>query len=794
LFLLSWILYPAVLAVLCLGCGLLADRLAGRSLPRALLLPVGFAAVIVLATLLTVLDATAELAAPAITAAALAGFGLALAGGRRAALRPSAAWLAPAAATGIAFGALAAPVVLTGQPGLTGFQRIVDIASQIDLASYLVDHGRSLAGVTRDSSYHVVADQLLQGGYPGGAQAALGATAQVSGLDVIWAWQPFMAWMAGMLALALYVLLGRAIPHRGARALAAGVAAQPTILYSYALTSGVKELAAAAIVALTAALVAAAPRPALPIGLALAAGLCAVNVGIAPWVLVLLAVAFGPPLLAVARRRERLHVGGRTWLLATAGVVLVAVPAIAAAIKLAPFLRAGGPADLGNLADPVPFWSTFGPWLTSDHRYALSLNGTETTTAILAAGAALLALAGVVAAVRRRDRGLYAAAAAGVIAVAFVVIQATAWVELKAFAITAPLAVALAFGGAAALHGAGLRRWAALAAGAGLAASILAGNLLVYRDEPLAPYPRFSELAELGERYAGQGPALQPSYDEYAGYLMRDAKLTVLSDVPPDAYLDPPAEDALVFTTDLDALRQDYLERFALLVLRRGDPGQSRPPSDWRLAERTAHYDVYRRAAKAPEVLSHHAGPRPDCEALGVDVRRAPSGTQIAYAPPAGGRLLPLPDDVLPPRWIASDDDRLARGPGRIPVDASVPAAGDYDVWIRGSFGRRVAVALDGRPLGALRWRENYPLHFEPLGRARLTAGRHRFEIVRGGGGLLPGTGNELGAEGIVTRIGPIALLPRDPGTRVRTVDTRAGQALCESGRQLDWIEVVRAR
>ncbi|MEA2150677.1 MAG: hypothetical protein QOD69_2507, partial [Solirubrobacteraceae bacterium] len=118
MFLLSWILYPAVLAALCLGCGLLVDRLAARSLPRALLLPVGFAAIVVIATLLTVLDATSELAAPALVLAAVAGYGLALGGGRLGALRPSKTWLAPLAAMAIAYAALAAPVVLTGQPGL----------------------------------------------------------------------------------------------------------------------------------------------------------------------------------------------------------------------------------------------------------------------------------------------------------------------------------------------------------------------------------------------------------------------------------------------------------------------------------------------------------------------------------------------------------------------------------------------------------------------------------------------------------------------------------------------------
>lgn len=59
-----------VLAALCLGCGLLVDRVAKRPIAPALLPPVGFAAVVVVATLLTVRDATSELAAPALAVAA----------------------------------------------------------------------------------------------------------------------------------------------------------------------------------------------------------------------------------------------------------------------------------------------------------------------------------------------------------------------------------------------------------------------------------------------------------------------------------------------------------------------------------------------------------------------------------------------------------------------------------------------------------------------------------------------------------------------------------------------------
>ena len=797
MFLLSWILYPVVLAALCLGCGLLVDRFERGALARALLLPVGFAVVVVLATIFTVLDATAELAAPAVVVAALAGFALALRDRARD-LLPSTTWLWPALAAAIAFAALAAPVVLTGKPGLTGIVRIVDLASQIDLAAYLVDHGRSTA-VDVDSSYHLVTDQLLNNGYPTGAQGALGATAQLTGIDPVWAWQPFMAWMGAMLALSLYALLGRAIASAPARALAAGIAAQPTILYSYALVSGVKELAGALFIALTAGLLATSPRSPLPAGLAIAAGLCAVNIGLAPWVAVLLAVAFGPRLVALARGRGRLHVSGRAWLVTLAALALVAFPTYTAAVKLTPLLRSGGPADLGNLTEPIPFWSIFGPWLTSDHRYPLDLAGNETATAILAAVVALFVIAGFAKAARSRDRGLYAAGAAAAIGVAAVVVRGSAWVELKAFAFSAPLVVAVAFAGAATLSGPRWRRPAALLAGAGIAASILAGNLLVYRNVPLAPYERFSELADLGERYAGIGPALHPSFDEYATYFLRDSRMFTLLDVPLDDL--PRASKTAVaagFAANLDDFRSGYLQRFKLIVMRRGDPLQSRPPADWRLLRRTTYYDVWRASPAGPEVLAHHgsAGTRSPafCAALLRSLRAAPANAQIAYVAPADGAVLEYPPEGLPLHWLSDKDERLARGPGRLVTEATLARGGDFDVWIRGSFGRRVTVSLDGRPQGAVRWQENYPLHYEPLGRATLAAGRHRFEVVRGGGTVLPGTGNELGPEGIITRIGPISLVRRGARPEVEIVSPGRGMQVCNGDRRLDWMEIVRTR
>ena len=58
----AWVVFPLVLAVLALGCGLLLQRVSGVELRGALLLPCGLAVIVVTAGLATITDATAQLA------------------------------------------------------------------------------------------------------------------------------------------------------------------------------------------------------------------------------------------------------------------------------------------------------------------------------------------------------------------------------------------------------------------------------------------------------------------------------------------------------------------------------------------------------------------------------------------------------------------------------------------------------------------------------------------------------------------------------------------------------------
>src|SRR6185312_3431963 len=164
-------------------------------------------------------------------------------------------------------GMMSLPVLVTGKAGFTGYGRIVDLAYQIAWAGYLQTGGQGKPG-NIGSSFNVIADKLAAIHYPAGGQAALGALSRAAGIDVIWAWQPFMAGLGAVLGLALYVLLKPAIADPRLRAVAAGVAAiilAAALLVLYPPSEG-------------------GLRRVVPLSIALAGAVSAFSVGAIPWI------------------------------------------------------------------------------------------------------------------------------------------------------------------------------------------------------------------------------------------------------------------------------------------------------------------------------------------------------------------------------------------------------------------------------------------------------------------------------------------------------------------------------
>src|SRR6202043_3775844 len=138
----AWVLFPLVALLVCLGCGLLVERVAGVEMSAGVLVSLGLALVIVTATLTTDRAGTASLTTPLVVLLAAAGYTTSLARLRRLRVRT---W-ALAATAGV-YCAAAAPVVASGSAAFLGYFQLNDTAVHLILIDHLLSHGRSLAGL-----------------------------------------------------------------------------------------------------------------------------------------------------------------------------------------------------------------------------------------------------------------------------------------------------------------------------------------------------------------------------------------------------------------------------------------------------------------------------------------------------------------------------------------------------------------------------------------------------------------------------------------------------------------------
>src|SRR5689334_19796158 len=140
-----WVVFPLVMTLLALGCGLLAEMVAGIRLPGALIPGVGLAVIVVATHFTTLSDATAELSIPVVVALAVAGIALSIPW-RKGRLD----WWAVGTAAA-AFALYAAPVVLSGEATFTGYIKLDDTATWLAITDRVMEHGRDLTGLAPSS-------------------------------------------------------------------------------------------------------------------------------------------------------------------------------------------------------------------------------------------------------------------------------------------------------------------------------------------------------------------------------------------------------------------------------------------------------------------------------------------------------------------------------------------------------------------------------------------------------------------------------------------------------------------
>jgi len=792
--LVSWVLFPLLLALLCVGCGLLLEWLAGQRLPGVLLAPVGLAVIVVLAGVLTSRGETASLATPVVVLVAAAGFLLAhLKGGRdlRRLHRSVDGWaLAAAAGVLLVYGA---PVVFSGHPTFTGYIKLDDTATWLAFVDRVMDHGRDLSGL-EPSTYQTTLQVNLPSGYPVGAFLPLGVGTQLAGTDVAWLVQPYMAALAALLALCLYWIAAPLLESRPLRALVAFGAAQSALLFAYSLWGGIKEVAVALAIALLAALAPGATRVELgwrgtiPAAVAVTALLTMVGSGGLVWIAPLLALVAA----ALWRQRGLRSLASQALPLALL-VALLGIPALFAAGVFSP--TQGGltsDAELGNLVHPLSVFQYAGIWPNGDFRLD-PIN--SPLTVFLIALAVLAALGGAVLCWRRRAwlPLLYAAGAgAGSLAV---FAYSSPWVGAKALASGSPSLLLLALAGAAAFAARVERTLGATVLGLVLA-GVLWSNALGYHDVNLAPYAQLRELESIGEEVAGEGPTLMTEYQPYGvRHFLRAGDAEGASEL---RFRSVPLREGGELEKgewgDTDQIELSALLTYRTLVLRRS-PAQSGPPSAYSLVRRGDYYDVWQRdGAGEAAVLDHVSlgsfedpGTKANCEQVQAVAELSGPDGEVAAAERGPTVTASLTEATYPADWTPTEPgspDLVPRGPGSVELEVAVPQSGRYDLYLQGSVRNRLTAYVDRGEVGSVVQQLNPARQFLHFGNVPLRRGSHEVVLEYDGQTLGPGSG------GPPEPIGPLVLSStRNDDPPVRRVPSSEAESLC--GRNLDWIEAL---
>jgi len=756
--LVPWVLIPIVLALLCAGSGLAVCRAARLTPEPWVLLPLGYAAIVVLSSFAVWVPGTASLATPAVVALAAAGLALWIA----APALPGRSWAWPAGAALAVFLVYAAPILLSGQATFAGYISLDDASTLFAMTDRALDAGRNTHGLAPSTYEATLATSLLTG-YPLGSLLPLGIGATLTGQDLAWVFQPYLAFLAALLAFGLYGLARHATPARGRRAAVAFVASQPALLYGYAFWDGVKELSAAGLLVLSASLTVRCARPRGPwlaAGLAAGALLLGLSLGGTIWLVPAAAIA-----AAVALRRGE----WRSLAAATAVTVAAALPAIGAA---GTWLTGGHVSSwretdrLANLIQPLSPLQSAGIWSSGDFRLRPEDPG---PTYALVSLVLALALVGLLVWIRRRAWDAVALAGSAVVGAVAIWALGAPWVAAKAFATASP-AVLLGAAAGCALLLEQRRRVEAGVAAAAVAGGVLWSNVLAFHHVTLAPRGQLRELETIGARFAGDGPALMTEYQPYGvRHFLRRLDPEGASELRRRPV---PLRDGSTLGkggyADVDEFQLQGLLVYRTLVLRRS-PLEGRPPAVYRRVWSGRWYEVWQRSPAPAAILgdlplgtSSSPAARAECAAV---ARIAALGPRVAATL--------RPDPVL----------TFPLPAGGSAVSFVLPRPGRYSIWVGGSTRERIATVVDGRIVATADPQLDNDGQYVELAQVVLSAGRHSLALRRERAWWRPGEdAPDYGT-------GPLAISATDPRRQLVVLPRSRASELC--GRSLDWVEAL---
>ena len=616
--------FALLFVVACLAAGRIILVLLGAPRPTWLAGAVGFAALTVAAALLVRLPGRAATAAIVLVLALAAGLLVirrSLVPERGSVPGPPVAWAHRAGLAVIAIVGLAAwlPFLLGGHGGVLGE------------GIYTNDHAAQLYWTDWLQNGFGPEPSAVSFGYPVGPQSLAAVVAEATGASLVDAFNGLLIAIPVLTALAaLAALQGlRPLP----RIAAASLAGLPFLGASFLAQSAFKETAMAMLVlAFAVTLALASPRrgqapdrrelgvraAAGAAGLLALAGVFAYSVPALVWFGLTLAIwlaaaivigeispDWGAMRAAVSRRRVPIAIGA---------VVLLGIVAVSAG-RVAEFTERIGDvsASTGRLSSPVFPGEALSIWPEGDFRVVRG----EVSGALAATALGLLAVAaGAFALWRRRAWALLAALGAGVVVYAGARAFASIYVEAKALAVLAPLAVLVALGGL--FSATGRLRIPMAVLGAIAAVGIAASTLLALREAPVGFDDRGAELEQLAAEADGEAVAFL-GVDRFGAYWLRGTLIESPGGyVPPEVRARPEKVWQQGDPMDLDTLPAKRLDDFRYAVTTTA-AYQSAPPPNMEEVRRTDSYILWERQGNTPRlsVLDEDGAPGATLECPG---------------------------------------------------------------------------------------------------------------------------------------------------------------------------------
>lgn len=801
--LIVWAIVPLLLVLLSYGFGLVFSLLARKATSFTMATSIGFLLMAILGSLMTISKTTAPYTAVVFGMISLAG------------LVVTGIWfrsylhfdLLPSIAGLIAYITFSLPTLAYGRPSWAGWVKLDDNSTFLAVTDRLMKVGRSVPSPVLSTFDRVMQTVFDPAGashfkYPVGTFIPFGVVTKLTGVEKAWVFQPYLSFAAAMVAMLLVLVLRTRITNRIIVIVMASISAMASTIYSYVMWGGIKEI----VIIIPLLLFAFALFHATDNHNDKEYYLYALIAFLGIYVVGGTAgVGYAAPILFIAMLQLLWRTNRRsfTYLLSTTAVLIVGLILV---------LKTGNKAithvfipiigDTGNLTKSLNMGQLFGIWPSQDFRLD-PVN--KPLTFILIGLAFVFVIAGLYFSILKTRWMVPALVASCSAVVGASYLWGGIWLTGKAIAVASPIFLLAASVGIYELWDelgkdqwrkiAGYRLHTLMVVLATLVGSgVIVSDIYTYKNVWLAPSAQQDELRNIGEMFAGQGPALMTEYSVYGSrYFLRDLEAEAASELR--VHLIPTRDGTQVpkgFAADIDLFDSATIDYYSLLVLRKS-PNGSRPPMNYNLAWSGKYYQVWKKVngvsvrKTLPLGSIFYPGAVPTCEAVTKFLADRSKAEKVYIAVRKPAYVVDFTAGELPLGWQAMTTYTGGvhfAGPGGFNRNFSVQATGSYQLWIAGSYPGRLRVLVDGREVysGHSVFEGNYFMT-NPLSKVELSVGYHVLTVVYDSPLLMSGSDS-------AAVFGPIYLSSQSEGeVKVNSVPISRIPQLCTQN--LDWIAIA---